>query len=201
MIAEAGIKTAEANLKDATLVAPFAGLISAKNVSEGAGRAGTVLLEVVSSDVRGVFTIEETQVGQIKLGQAATLSTTAYPGEQFQGIVSTISPTANASTRSFGIKITPTDPQGRLKSGMFAQAEIVTAEKQNALVVPEAAVLTRDGKTVVFVVADGKAARREVATGLRADGKIEITQGVQAGDQIVTTGQNLLNDGDSVTVR
>lgn len=202
LVAEAGVKTAEANLRDASITAPFAGVVSAKPVSEGAlASPGTVLLEVVSSDVRGVFTIEEAQVGQVKVGQAATLTTTAYPGERFQGTVSIVNPTANATTRSFGLKITPTDPQGRLKAGMFAQAELVTAERPQALLVPEAAVLTREGKTVVFVVVDGKAQRREVTTGLRADGKIEVTRGVQAGESVVVVGQNLLNDGDAVTVR
>ena len=202
LVAEAGVKTAEANLRDASITAPFAGVVSAKPVSEGAlASPGTILLEVVSSDVRGVFTIEEAQIGQVKLGQAATLTTTAYPGERFQGTVSIINPTANASTRSFGLKITPNDPQGRLKAGMFAQAELVTAERPQALLVPEAAVLTREGKTVVFIVVDGKAQRREVTTGLRADGKIEVTQGVQAGESVVVVGQNLLNDGDAVTVR
>ena len=103
--------------------------------------------------------------------------------------------------RSFGLKVTPQDPQGKLKAGMFAQAELVTAEKQNALTVPETAVLTRDGKPVVFVVVDGKAQRRDVTTGLRADGKLEIATGVQSGEQVVVVGQNLLNDGDAVTVR
>jgi multidrug efflux pump subunit AcrA (membrane-fusion protein) len=200
--AEAAIKTAEVNLKDATIVAPFAGLVAAKNVSEGAlAGQGTVLMEIVGNDVRGVFTIEEAQVGQVKLNQPATLTTTAYPGETFPGAVSVINPTANATTRSFGLKITPQDPQGKLKAGMFAQAELVTAEKQNALTVPETAVLTRDGKPVVFVIIDNKAQRREVTTGLRADGKIELATGVQPGEQVVVVGQNLLNDGDAVTVR
>lgn len=200
-VAEAGVKSAEANLRDATLVAPFAGVVSAKNVSEGALAApGTVLLELVSSDVRGVFTIEEAQIGQVKLGQPATLSTTAFPGEKFPGTVSVINPTANTTTRSFGLKITPQDPQARLKSGMFAQAELVVAERTNALLVPENAVLTRDGKTIVIVVVDGKAQRREVVTGIRADGKIEIGRGLQAGDQVVVVGQNLVNDGDAVSV-
>lgn len=200
--AEAAVKVAEVNLKDTAIVAPFAGLIAAKNVSEGALAApGTVLLELVSVDVRGVFTIEEAQVGLIKLNQTATLTTTAFPGQKFNGTVSAINPTANASTRSFGLRVTPQDPQRSLKSGMFAQAELVTAEKPNALAVPEAAVLTREGKTVVFVVADGKASRRDVTIGLRADGRLEITQGIQANDQVVIVGQNLLNDGDGVTVR
>lgn len=200
--AEAAVKTAEVNLRDTVITAPFAGVIAAKNVSEGALAAPqTVLLELVSVDVRGVFTVEEAQVGQVKLSQPATLTSTAYPGEKFQGTVSIINPTANASTRSFGIRITPQDPQKRLRSGMFAQAELVTAEKPNALAAPEGAVLTREGKTVVFVVAEGKAQRREVKTGLRADGKIEIVDGLKAGDQVIVVGQNLVNDGDNVQVR
>lgn len=202
LVAEAAVTAAEVNLRDATLVAPFAGVVAARHVSEGALAApGAVLLEVISADVRGVFTVEENQIGLIQIGQPATLTTSAYPGERFPGSVSIVNPTANASTRSFGLKITPRAGAGLLKAGMFAQAELVTQTKQDALAVPEDAIVTRDGKSIVFIVVDGKARQREVATGLRADGKVELTSGVQAGEQVVVVGQNLLNDGDAVTVR
>jgi HlyD family secretion protein len=201
--AEAAVKTAEVNLRDTAITAPFAGVVSAKNVSEGAlASPSTALLEIISADIRGFFTIEEAQAGLVKVGQAATITTPAYAGQKFNGTVTTINPTANATTRSFGLRITPQDPQGLLKAGMFAQAELVTQSKENVLAVPEAAVLTREGKTVVFVVVpDNKAQRREVTAGLRADGRVEIAQGIRAGEQVVIVGQNLLNDGDTVAVR
>jgi RND family efflux transporter MFP subunit len=202
LIAEAGVKTAALNLRDAAITAPFDGVVAAKNVSAGAlASPGAVLLELVSTEVRGVFTIEEAQVSAVKVGQAAVLRSSAYPGEQFTGTVTVINPTANSATRSFGVRIKPEDPRGRLMSGMFAEATLVTTEKANVLAVPEASVVTRDGKSYVFVIIDNKAQRREVAPGLRAEGKVEVTSGVSAGEQVVVVGQNLLNDGDTVTVR
>lgn len=200
--AEAQVKTAEVALRDATITAPFAGVVAAKNVSTGALAApGTVLLEFVSQDVRGLFTVEEAQVGQVQVGRSASLTTTAYPGETFPGTVTVINPTADPATRSFGVRIDPQNDEDKLRAGMFAQAELVTQEQANALVVPEAAVLSRDGKTIVFVVENNQAREREVTTGLSAAGQIEIVSGVQAGEPVVVVGQNLLTDGDTVTVR
>jgi multidrug efflux pump subunit AcrA (membrane-fusion protein) len=83
---------------------------------------------------------------------------------------------------------------------MSAQAELVVASKSGALVVPEGAVLTRDGASVLFVVVDNRAEQREVQTGIRANGKLEIVSGLQAGEAVVIVGQDLLTDGDLVSV-
>ena len=200
LVAEAAIKVAEANLRDTTIVAPFDGVIAVKNISVGSLAApGTPLLEIISLETRGVFTIEEAQVGAVQIGQPVVMTTTAYPGQTFDGTVSAINPSANASTRSFGLRVTPNDTSGRLRAGMSAQGEFVVAQRSGALSVPESAVLRRDGKTFVFTVADGKAQQREVTTGIEADGRVEIASGLSLGEPVIVVGQNLVTDGDAVT--
>jgi len=83
---------------------------------------------------------------------------------------------------------------------MFMPGELMLAQTDQ-LTVPESAVLTKDGATLVFIVdADGKAAQRKVETGLRSDGLVAIRQGLQPGDQVVQSGAGFLSDGDPIRV-
>jgi RND family efflux transporter MFP subunit len=175
------------------------GVVAEKLQSEGAlVSPATPIVTLVSGDVELAMSVEESKVGQLKEGQKAEINATAFPGEALQAAVSSISPTADAKSRTFQVKVKPTDQSGKLRPGMFAQVKIATSEKPKALLVPKDALVSRSGQTIVFVVKGDTVQQRTVTTGIIQNGTAEITNGLSAGEEVVTAGQNDLKDGSLV---
>jgi membrane fusion protein (multidrug efflux system) len=114
--------------------------------------------------------------------------------------VKLVSPTVDAATATFKVTLEVDDPQGDLKPGMFSRVGIVFERRSDTLTIPRVALIDTDGSANVFVVTAGKAEQRPVKTGLSHAGKVEITEGLQGGEQIVVVGQNGLKDGNPVRV-
>ncbi len=108
-------------------------------------------MTLVSKETEIVLQVEEARIGQVARNQPSQITVAAYPGEQFPGTVASISPTADARSRTFAVRVYPNDPQGRLRDGMFAQVGLQTAARQASLV-PVQAVVNRSGRNIVFVV-------------------------------------------------
>ena len=128
----------------------------------------------------------------------------AYPGESFTAKVFEVSPVLDTATRTMAIKLrlTPADP--RVKVGMYARIRLITDSIRNAIVIPAGTVVMRDGESYVFKVASGPgqtvARLQKVTRGMTVDDKCEITAGLAPGDQIVSKGQSLLNDGSAINI-
>jgi membrane fusion protein (multidrug efflux system) len=86
----------------------------------------------------------------------------------------------------------------RLKPGFFAEVALQTGGNPNALVIPECALVSQEGKCFAFVVQDGVARRKEVEPGLRFEGRVEVVKGIQKGDWVVTAGHEQLSEGEKV---
>jgi RND family efflux transporter MFP subunit len=132
-------------------------------------------------------------LGAVKPGQQATFSVSSYAGVSFAGRVLEINPAVDAETRAARVRIQADNRGGRLKAGMFAQGEILTGAARQAIVIPASAVY-RDERAAtesfVFVVQDGKAARRAVRIGLERNGMLEVTAGLKPGDLLIA-GQSI----------
>ena len=98
------------------------------------------------------------------------------------------------------MKAVAKNPHYRLKPGFFAEVSIQTGSNPNALVIPESALFSQEGRYFVFAVQDRVAHRKEVETGHRFEGKVEILKGIQKGEQVVTVGQEQLSDGLKVRI-
>ena len=146
------------------MYAPFAGVVSAKLMSEGALASQTTpVVTLVTDEVEVVVNVEEARVGQVHQGSPAVLTVSSYAGEDFPAVVAVIWPTADQRSRTFEAKVVPTNPEGKLREGMFAQVRIRGDEHQNAVLIPSGAIVQRGGKSVVLeLVVDG----RIVAAGL-----------------------------------
>lgn len=182
----------------ARLRAPADGVISKRLVQPGqVVAAGTELLRLIR-DGRLEWRAElpEHQLAQVVIGNDILLS---YTGQEITGRVRAITPGIDAQTRTGTIYADLPSPDP-LKPGTFVEGRILTGDGQ-ALMVPSAAVVQRDGHSYVFVTQDKQTVqRRRVRTGQTAQGRIEIIEGLKTGEQVVSEGAGFLGDGDRVRV-
>lgn len=166
--------------------------------------ANTPLLRVVTLDpIQAVIYVTERDYAGMAPGQPVTLRTDAYPGETFAGEVSVIAPTFNEASRQARVELTVDNPELRLKPGLFARAEAVLDREADALVVPEVALTERAGQESIFVIDDATRTVRlvPVELGIHQGGLVQVTgEGLEAGQRVVTLGQQLLDEGTPVTV-
>ena len=200
--ARAAVDLAKLQLAEATIKAPFAGVVAQRLVSEGsmAGPASPVLV-IISTETEVVVNVEEANLGAIEVGQPATVIATAYPGVEFAATVVSISPTVDVRSRTSQVRLAPRDADGKLRDGMFAQVRLAIAGAEGSgLLVPKAAVVQQGGDSVAYVVADGKVQRRVVTLGASDGERLQIAQGLKAGELVAISGVADLRDGAQVAV-
>jgi membrane fusion protein (multidrug efflux system) len=196
--AKARLGVAERALRDATVKAPFAGVVSKRPVDRGEYvRPGQVLLELVALDpIEVEFHVSEADSGRVALDQPVMVTVAPHPDEQFEARVSMISPTIDPTSRTLRVKAVLANPGVRLRPGLFARADLGIAQRSGVPMVPEEAVLQRaEGPIVYALVADSRVERRRVETGRHRDGEVEVVSGVEPGDWVATRGHTRLLDG------
>ena len=134
----------------------------------------------------------EKDLERVRRGQEVKVSVPAFPGVSFSGRVILVSSVVDPDTRSVKVRTEVPNPDGRLKPDMFASVQIITDLHRSAISLPEAAVLDDGGKTVVFVSEGSGYVKRGVNVGIRGNGRVEIIEGLQAGDKVVVKGNYLL---------
>ena len=160
---------------------------------------GEVLFEIADlSSVWVLADVSEQDVGLVRVGQEAKIGMVAYPGETFSGKVVFLYPTIDAATRTAKVRIELANSGGLLKPAMFANVELASGDTRGeVLAVPESAVIDSGARQVVLVRrGEGLFEPRKVGIGMRADGYIEVTEGLQAGEQVVVRA-NFLIDAES----
>lgn len=195
---EAQRGVAEKLLRDASVRAPFAGLVAKREVSRGDYvRPGQALLEVVALDpIEVEFTVAERDSARVVLGQPVEVSVAPYPDERFLGEVSAVSPVIDPRTRTMRVKARIPNADGRLRPGLFARTDLGVAKRSGAVFVPVEAVLQRaDGQVLFTVGADERVKRVVVKTGVEREGQIEITEGLAGDASVVVRGHTALVDG------
>ena len=202
--AEARLGLARRALEDATVRAPFGGMIARRHVSVGEYLSvGSSLFDLVALDpIEVEFTLAEIDSSKVALGFPVEVSLAPYPDEVFLATVSMISPTIDPRTRTLRVKAELANPEGRIRPGLFAHVDLGVSERLGAIVVPEDAVIQRaDGAVVFRVVASQRVERVRVETRAHGEGWIEIREGLAPNEQVVVRGQFRLEDGIAVTVR
>ena len=198
--ARAELELAQARLDKATLTAPFAGVVGLRAVSPGAYvAAGQDLVRLVDLDtMKAEFLLPESALPLLGRNDAVRVLPDALPGESFEGTVYAMEPAVTETGRSLTLRARITNPDGRLKPGMFARIELRAGHTVRGVVVPEAAVVPGADLPAVFRVNAGHAERVTVALGGRGPGWVHVTEGLAAGDVIVVAGQEKLRDGAPV---
>jgi multidrug efflux system membrane fusion protein len=208
--AMAGIAKTEALISQKLVRAPFEGELGVRMVEVGQFlNAGTTIVSLTALDeLYANFTVTEKDSGALKVGQIVRIKVDAYPGQSFEGKITTIEPQIMADTRNIRVQATIANPNHILKPGMFATTTVVLPDKPPVITVPETAVdYTLYGDSVFLIAekeTDGKtsltAVRTFVQTGNRVDGRAEVLKGLKPGDRVVAVGQLKLQSGSPVVI-
>lgn len=201
-LALANLQLARTQLDNTLITAPISGTVSGVTVNPGEMVSPGVPVAIINKlDVMKVLVqLTEKDVGRIAPGQKVGVLVSAAGSEPLEGEVATISPVADPRTKTYPMEVALPNEDGRLKSGMTATIELVVAEEKDTIVVPVEAVLTQQGKQVVYVVEDGVARCRPVTPGLESGTIVSLLEGVEIGEQVVVSGQHYLQDGSRVTI-
>jgi membrane fusion protein (multidrug efflux system) len=208
-VSQAKLALAEATAARLRIVAPFDGITGIRNINVGDYlKDGADIVNVEDLDAVYVdFRLPERFQSKLRTGQSAVVQTDAVPGRRWNAVIQAIDPLVDANGRSVGIRGCIDNRQLLLRPGMFARITAVFGERDNALTVPEEAIVPQGGRQFVIRLVDGPdqdsrtAQRVEVKTGIRRPGRVEITEGLQAGDVVVTAGQQRIQrDGMPVRV-
>jgi membrane fusion protein (multidrug efflux system) len=204
----AQVALSRAQLQRMRILAPFDGVAGIRQVNVGDYvKDGADIVNVEDLGALWVdFRLPERFIANVKPGQGIELTLDALPGQRYSGQVDALDALLDANGRSLLVRARVDNPAGALRSGMFARTRIVFATRANAIVVPEEALVPQGGKQYLYKVVDGpsggKVAQRiEAKLGLRLAGKVEILEGVVAGDRVVTAGQGALGRGESRPLR
>jgi HlyD family secretion protein len=189
------------------IAAPYAGIVIRKTAETGEIKMPGAPLFVMAdpSDIYIEAPIDESESAKIRVGQKAKLFPDAYLGETFAGRVSEIKPVVEVSkevSRANTIRVLPESPPKPLRLGMSVDIEVSTGGKDNVLLAPSAAVMEREGQKFVFVVGNGKAVRKDVATGISNWEWTEILGGIVPGEAVITSLEiKNLSPGSRVGIR
>ncbi|MBN8543616.1 MAG: efflux RND transporter periplasmic adaptor subunit [Alphaproteobacteria bacterium] len=200
-VAQANYDLARTRLDYATIAAPFDGTVGLRNISPGDFvSVGQDLANFVSYDPMKVdFNIPENQSRQLKAGQTIDITVEAVPGRTFAGDVFAIDPQIDVNGRAVALRATIANPDYLLKPGFFARVSLLVEKKESALLIPENAIVPQGNDKFVFKIKeDNTVTLVPVTLGIRKGGQVEITEGLSAGDAIVTSGQIKLREGAPV---
>jgi RND family efflux transporter MFP subunit len=196
-------KEATDNLaRNVKLYSPIDGVVTQKGEEEGNLFTQTPILEIMQMDRLKVrVAISEQYYTAVAVGTPVAISVEILPGESFTGNVSLIYPAIDPATRTFTVEVTIPNPGGRLRPGMFARS-VINMGDAPAVMVPDVAVQKQVGSNerYVYVIENGVARRQNVTPGRQTGGRIDVSDGVTAGQQVATTSFSRLSDGAKVEI-
>ena len=208
-VAQAKLSLAKATAARLKILAPFDGIAGIRQVNvgdylkDGADIVNIEDIEAIYVD----FRLPERFQSKVKRGQTALLDIDALPGSKYTAQVQAIDPLIDANGRSVGVRACIDNRRLELRPGMFARVNTVFGVRDNARVIPEEAIVPQGSRQFVIKLLDGPngqtrtTQRVEVKVGLRSPGKVEILEGLEPGETVVTTGQQRVQrDGTTVTV-
>ncbi|MBT8060245.1 MAG: efflux RND transporter periplasmic adaptor subunit [Gammaproteobacteria bacterium] len=199
---KAAYELAVLDLEYTSIRAPIAGYVSERLV-----RAGNLVklhdpvYRVTSYDpLLAVLHVPERELSVLRKGLAVSMVVDAWPRSAFSGEVIRISPVVDPNTGTFRVTAEIRDHADKLKPGLFGRVEILYDLHEDVPVIPRSAVVTEDERSHVFVVHEGNASRRIVNLGYERGGRVEVLNGLAAGEIVVTAGKGSLSDGARVEV-
>ncbi len=199
-VAEANVHVIDARLGRFNIEAPFSGTIGLRTASIGDYvKDGQDIVNLEKTDpIKVDFKVPELFQSKVRVGQSLAVTLDSLPNQRFTGTLYAVNPQLDASGRAVVLRAQMSNREALLKPGMFARVRLALSESVETLVVPEQAVFMQGEDQLMYRVVDGRASRTKVEIGQRRDAKVEIVQGVTAGDTIVLAGWQRLREGAAV---
>ncbi len=204
-VARARLEAIKSRLQDRIVVAPFDGVVGLRNVSVGAYLAPGDSITTVIDDSRMKldFSVPSVFLLSIQPGVSIVATSRAFPNQQFSGTIEVVDNQIDPVSRSVTVRANLPNEGGLLKPGLLMEVELLT-RRRDALVVPEAALVQQSRDHFVFEVVSSDstlmAQKRQVEIGSRWRGKVEILNGIDVGDRVITDGTLKVKSGDPITI-
>ena len=191
--AQANVQSIQVNINNASLASPIGGVVTVQNAKVGQiAVAGQIITSIISANNFEVDAyVPETDIGKVAVGNAVNMTFDAFHGETFPGKIFYIDPaeTIESGVVDYLIKVSFNTPDTRIKSGLTANLDIDTKTDQNALILPQYAVVQNASGTYIDIVQNGKETQVPVTLGISdQSGNVEIASGVTEGEQVVNIG-------------
>ncbi|MCA9400468.1 MAG: efflux RND transporter periplasmic adaptor subunit [Candidatus Omnitrophica bacterium] len=198
---KATLELTQEQLDDAIIRAPFDGYMGERQVSQGQFiTKGTHLTSIINQNpMKTAFSVPERYLNRIEKDQKIEIKVAAYPQETFIGKIYFIDPRIDEQSRTALVKAYIENEDNKLRAGMFANLDLIFSVKEDAIVIPESAVIINGKNEIVFTIdTENITHMQNIASGIRFKGKVEITEGLTAGQLVVTEGHQKIRDGAPV---
>jgi RND family efflux transporter MFP subunit len=198
--AQTQVAAAQKAINDAVIYSPISGTVQERNADPGefVGTTGKIATIVRTNPLRMRIDVPEQSIGQARVGQSISLTTSAYPDRQFAGTIVRIVPGLNPTSRTMTAEAEVNNIDGLLKPGQFASVKILLPEARRAVMVPTSAVRQEGTTARVYVVKDGRAQERIVTLGEVENEMVEVKNGVAPDERIATNNLEQIYDGVQV---
>ncbi|MBR4809234.1 MAG: efflux RND transporter periplasmic adaptor subunit [Bacteroidales bacterium] len=194
------------NIQDNTILrSPVSGVVTARNYDRGDIYSMSLPIYTVQqiTPVKVLVAISETEYTKVKKGDKVTLTADALPGKTFEGTVGRLYPTMDAATHTFNVEVVVPNTKRELRPGMYVRSTVNFGDSRS-IVIPDTAVLKMQGagtRTVFIINAQGSAEMRLVTLGRHWDGKYQVLEGLEEGEQVVYKGASVLKAGQEVEIQ
>ena len=196
------LELSKLDLERSRIQAPISGVISDRQVETGEYiRVGSKLLEILDiSKVLGIIHIPERHIRYIHPGKTVTITVDALPGETYTGFIKTIGLQADPQSRSFKIEIEIDNQHKQLRPGMLIRARLLKMSLANQIIIPRHTVQEDEHGSFVYLVKNEEIIKRKITIGISVDGNVQVLSGLNTGDYLVETGQQLVSPQEIVEV-
>ncbi|MBU3102427.1 MULTISPECIES: efflux RND transporter periplasmic adaptor subunit [Clostridium] len=200
--AKASLDLAQIQMDNASIISPINGVISERNVEVGevVSSAVSAFTIIDASSLRSEVSMTDKDVIKVKVNQKIPVQISSMNNKIVQGVVDTISPSADAKTQLYTVKVKIENPSNLLKPGMIVRVEFPDVVKTDISVVPNGAIFTENSVQYVYIVDATRLKKKQVVVGIANTTQTEIVSGIKLGDQVVTEGQSFLNEGQKVSI-
>ena len=202
-LAKANLKLAQTNLRESMIISPIDGIITAKHIDEGnLVKAGDRIVTVADmKTVKVVVAVAEKYGAKVSVGMPARIKVDAYPERTFGANLYSVHPALDEQTHTIQAEIRIDNDQIFLKPGMFARVTLITRRKDEVVVISGDVILGgKIDRHYVYVAKDGVASKRFVEVGISQADRVEIIDGLKAGESLVVNGMNYLTNGIGIEV-
>jgi HlyD family secretion protein len=196
------LNNASESLTDLEVKSPIDGIIASKRIEKGEIAGGGPAFTIVDQNkVYLEIGVNEKIINSVALGQKLSVTVEALSNKEYTGVVTQLSPVADLQTLTYAVRIEIENTEGLIKSGMYAKAKLVKSKSENTLVAERNYFKKIGDRFTTFIVVNNTIKKAEVQVGIDNGKEVEILNGLNEGDQIVTEGREYVKDNDPVTIQ